>query len=420
VLILFHVRELVHQCQGWLENWGCADYDTIMSGYDMPDQSARIAVATMQTYYRRRKKLSHNYQSIIIDEGHHVKANTYQRIFDMMPDAKRLAFTATPIRLDGLGLVDNEYFHDMIESLTPQDLVDKGYLAPIKLFSQPCEVDLSQVRMTAGDYNKKELAEAMESANHGKIMGDAVKYYREYVDGDPALACCASVKHAEMIADLFNKHNIPAVSVSGKTKREDRQRILEQYKVGKIKVMTYCKVFGEGVDLPEATAMFYMQPTASLSNWKQNCGRVSRKPTDDKVAYVFDHVGQAYTTFANEKMGHPYRDIDWKLLIYNQQESKREHPASKTPKIYDRCDDCLSVFDATLENCPECGYNNKAERAKAAIIDQVRGELKEFQRIDQVVEKGLEKLNTLQEYQDYAKTQGYKPGWAWKKYKGQI
>lgn len=416
ILILFHVRELAFQCMRTLDAWGC-DYRKIISGEDDGNISSNIHVAMMQTFWARRDKLPRDYGRIIIDEGHHAKASTYTNIFDLMPDVKRLAFTATPIRLDGTGLIDNTYFHDIVIGPQPSELLKQGYLAPIRMFTQnPADLDFSRLRITAGDYNQKDLNEMMEQSNHGKIVGDSVRYYKKYCQEDTGLACCTSVRHAELVAEEFSNKGIQAITVSGKTPKRERKRIIEAYGRKEIKILTYAQVFGEGIDLPDACAMFYLRPTKSLSTWKQNCGRVARIPYKEKKAFVFDHVGQSYTTFAGQSMGHPYQDTDWLDVIYRQQESKRDNGA-KVPKIYERCDECLSVYPASLPICPECGYNSVSERTKRAELERIEGELKEQREIDAAISKSLDDIYSLKELQAYAKGKGYKSGWAWYQFK---
>lgn len=419
ILILFHVRELAYQCMKTLDAWDCS-YRKIISGEDDGDMNSNIHVAMMQTFWSRRELLPRDYSRIIIDEGHHVKAATYTNIFDLMPDVKRLAFTATPIRLDGSGLVDNEYFHDMVIGLQPSELLKKGYLAPIRLFTQnPASLDFSKIRITAGDYNQKDITEMMEQSDHGKIVGNSIKYYNEYCPEKTGLACCTSVRHAELVAQEFSDAGITAVTVSGKTPKQERKRIVSAYERGEIKIITYAQVFGEGVDLPDACAMFYMRPTKSLSVWKQNCGRIARIPYKGKEAFVFDHVGQAYTNFAGKPMGHPYEDTDWLDVIFRQQENKRQTNA-KVPKVYERCDSCLSVYPANLKVCPDCGYNSVSERVKRAELERIEGELKEQQEIDAALSKSLEDIHSLKELQAYARGKGYKSGWAWLQFKSKI
>lgn len=417
LLILFHVVELCNQCIEWLDRWG-AEYNTIISGRERWDPNVKVTVAMMQTYIRRKDSIDHDFERIVIDEGHHAKAATYEDIFDLNKEAKRLAFTATPIRLDGTGLLDYKYFDQMVVGPSAMDLEAQGYLAPIKLFTHPADLDLTKVRTTAGDYNKKDIASVMEQATQGKMMGDAISYYSRYVPGKPALVCCSSIKQAEIVSESFSNAGIRAVAVSGKTK--DRKEIVKDYTDGKIKVLTYCQVFGEGVDLPDATALFYQQPTKSLTKWRQGCGRVARKPYEDKVAYVFDQVGQAHVNFVGEAMGHPYRNVDWMQMMYDQQQRKAESKRSKTVKVFERCDECMDVYDVRLEKCPECGYNSVEARTKKAELKRIEGELKEFKEIEAVKSKALSELKTLKEMQTYAKIKGYKPGWAWYQFRKLI
>lgn len=395
-LILFHVRELYNKCLEWLECW---DSDFV--------NGDRILVETMQTYIKKHGKLGAHYKRIIIDEGHHAKASTYTAIFDMMPQAKRLSFTATPVRLDGQGLVDNKYFDTIVFGPEPRELEQRGFLAPIRLFTQPSPLDLDSLRTRAGDFVIADIEKQLKHNGHGKIMGDAIPYYKKYVNDMPALACGISIKHAEMVAKAFNEAGVPAMAVHGKMNRDG---IIESYTRGDIKVLTYCQVFGEGVDLPDAVAMFYMRPTKSISVWKQNCGRVARKPYDDKVAFVFDFVGQA------NSMGHPYDNSSkkyWLDSIYESQEKKIKKNEKSTPKVYERCDKCALVYDALLKNCPSCGHNS----VHAREIKRIEGDLKEQKRIDDVLQKELHKITALKELMIYAKAKGYKPGWAWHRFK---
>jgi DNA repair protein RadD len=41
---------------------------------------------------------------VVIDEAHHVVADTYRKIIELYPDAILLGLTATPCRADGRGL----------------------------------------------------------------------------------------------------------------------------------------------------------------------------------------------------------------------------------------------------------------------------------------------------------------------------
>ena len=62
-------------------------------------------VGMVQTFTRRVDKLSKP-TIIFVDEAHHVLARSYRRILETFPDALKLLFTATPVRLNGEGFED--------------------------------------------------------------------------------------------------------------------------------------------------------------------------------------------------------------------------------------------------------------------------------------------------------------------------
>jgi len=59
------------------------------------------------------------------------------------------------------------------------------------------------VRVTAGDYNRAEVADRMDRPG---ITGDAVAHYQQYAEGQPCVVFCTGLKHAERVA----KRSTPA------------------------------------------------------------------------------------------------------------------------------------------------------------------------------------------------------------------
>ena len=78
--------------------------------------------------------------------------------------------------------------------------------------------------------------------------------------------------------------------LDGTTPSQQRQDILEQFRQGKILVLTNCQLFDEGLDIPAIEAVQVAKPTKSLTKWLQMVGRVLR-PTEGKdYAVILDHT----------------------------------------------------------------------------------------------------------------------------------
>lgn len=86
VLFLVHRKELIDQIQKTLE----------MSGVNME----HVTLGMVQTIVRRLERTTKP-ELIIIDESHHILANSYKKIIEYFHEARVIGFTATPVRING-------------------------------------------------------------------------------------------------------------------------------------------------------------------------------------------------------------------------------------------------------------------------------------------------------------------------------
>ena len=86
----------------------------------------------------------------------------------------------------GLG----EYFGALVTGPSAADLIAQGYLSTYRLFAAPRPADLSGVHMQAGDYNRKELTQALDKPHN---VGDAISHYLKLAAGRQTLLFAHSV-----------------------------------------------------------------------------------------------------------------------------------------------------------------------------------------------------------------------------------
>jgi superfamily II DNA or RNA helicase len=244
---------------------------------------------------------------IIVDEGHHaVQGSTWGGVLDHWPRARAVLFTATPLRLDGLGLgVDAGGYADaLIEGPSVADLTAAGYLVPAELHVPGAPVDLSGVAIHRGDFAAAQL-EAL--ADKPVLIGDAVAHYRAHCLGLPAIAFCCSIAHAEHVAAAFQSAGVPSVSIDGKLSGLERDRRLAGLADGSVRVLTSCELIDEGLDVPAATVAMLLRPTASTAKHRQQVGRVLRPAPGKTRAVICDHVQNC------QRHGAPDKAIHWSL-----------------------------------------------------------------------------------------------------------
>ena len=102
VIVLAHRQEIADQISIALAAMG-VPHGRIQPGYAMTDDLVQVGM--VQTVARRLEAIPAP-ALLVIDECHHAVAGTWAKITAAWPNAKVLGVTATPERLDGVGLRD--------------------------------------------------------------------------------------------------------------------------------------------------------------------------------------------------------------------------------------------------------------------------------------------------------------------------
>ena len=394
--VIAHRAEIIKQLSDALRKEG-VDHGIIRSGVQMRAHMP-VQVASVQTLVKRMSILPKP-DMLMVDESHRIMANTYLEVLSAYSHAKVLGVTATPERLDGKGLGD--VFNAMVRGPEVQWLIDNGFLAR-PIYYAPKTVDASGVSMRAGDYAKNELASLMDKPS---IIGDSVAHYRKYADGKTAIAFCVNLKHARDTADAFNQNGIKAEVIDGTMDDGERAGIVERVRRGATSVLVSCELVGEGFDAPAVGAAILLRHTASLGLHLQCVGRALRAKPDGSGAVILDHVGNCC------RHGLAEEQRDWSLEGSSAKRRKREVEIETR-----RCEECYAVY--TGVTCPQCGVVRESKQREIEIRE---GELQqlEAQKLmehrQQIIENA--KCRSFQDYQALAKRRGYKPGWAYHRWK---
>lgn len=386
---LAHRRELINQTSKTFAAMGVAH--GLIAGGRSTDPHKKVQIGSVQTVARRLDTLTPP-DLIIFDECHHLGASQWQAIFDAFPNAKIIGLTATPWRLDGKGL--GQWFQHMVNGPSVADLMDEGALSRYRLFA-PTQIDITAIKMQAGDYKKDDLAAAMDKPS---ITGDAVQHYLKLCRGKRAVAFAVNVEHSQHIAAQFNANGVPAEHVDGTMDSHSRDGAIQRFIAGETLVLTNCELFGEGFDVPAIEAVILLRPTKSLSLHLQQVGRALRPAPGKSQAVILDHAGNSLIH------GLPDDDREWTLE--DREKRKKGEAASVAIKT---CMECFHVY-RPAPKCPACGH---VAEAKGREIEQVDGVLEE---IDVAAKRREEKRQVAkarnrEELEKIARERGYKPGW---------
>ena len=288
-LFLAHTQELVNQAADTFGTlWPEVTVGRYMESIKEPD--AHVVCGSVQSVALHLEDFREDaFSYLIVDEAHHAAADTYQKILAYFHPAFTLGLTATPERTD-----DNrailDIFKNTAHKLDIQTAVEIGELVPIRCIRIHTNIDLTRVRFNSVQYNIRDLESKIYVPERNRLIVDT---WLQYVRDKRTVVFCASVRHAEQIAELFRQAGVPAAAVSGGMKPAERREFQDRFVRREILVLCACDLLNEGWDCPEIEVLFMARPTMSRVLYTQQLGRGMRLFPGKESLMVFDFVDNA-------------------------------------------------------------------------------------------------------------------------------
>lgn len=314
VLVLQPSKEILEQNYSKLLSYGITDC-AIYSASLRKKQIAAITFATIGSVMSKLDEFA-IFRYVIVDECHQVNAmgGQYKDLFEAA-DRRILGLTATPYRLNSAQVTLDEYgrfdpeqepqnvcvlkfltrtrprvFHDVLYQVSIQTLLARGYLAHLRYFDLTLIDQQGLKRNSTGmDYDDGNLQNLFYQRNFYSYLVSIVNRVLNPKDGKQRRGVLVFTKFLKESEELCRSISGCAM-ISGSTKKKERERILKEFKEGKIKVVTNVGVLTTGFDYPELDTVILARPTMSLAMYYQIVGRAIR-PYPGKDAWVVDLCG---------------------------------------------------------------------------------------------------------------------------------
>jgi DNA repair protein RadD len=364
VVIATHVAELIDQNFSELIGiWPQAPAGIFSAGVGRRDYRAQVLFAGIQTVHSKTSLIGH-VDVLMVDEAHLIpkSADTmYGRFISALkeinPDLKLVGLTATPFRLDSgrLDEGDDKLFDRIVYTYGVGDGIRDGFLAPLS--SKPTETafDLTGVGRVGGDYNQGKLQAAVDKSDiNDKVAGEIV---RRGQGRRSWLLFCAGVEHAEHMRDKMRALGITCETVTGETPKEERRRILEDFKAYRIQALTNNSVLTTGFNHKGVDLIAFLRPTLSCGLYVQMSGRGTRPlyaPGADMSTTEGRLAGIAVSSKPNCLV------LDFAGLVrrhgpVDMIEPKRPGKGDGEAPVK-QCPECDELVHASLRVCTCCGH----------------------------------------------------------------
>jgi DNA repair protein RadD len=347
VLVLTHQRELIQQnFMALMRAWPEAPAGIYSAGLSRRDIRAQILFAGIQSIHRHAYKVQ-RCDLVLIDEAHLLgrsDSGMYRSFLAQLNEVnagllKVVGFTATPYRLDS-GLLHegkDRLFTDIAYEVPVLDMIQQGYLCPVIPKQTETQLDVGGVGTRGGEFIAKDLEAAVD---RDEVTRAAVAEVVQYGDGRGSwLVFCSGVAHARHVRDAVREHGVSAETVTGDTPGPERDRILADFKAGRLRCVTNANVLTTGFDAPGVDLIALLRPTKSVGLYVQMVGRGTRLAEGKDDCLVLDFAG-------NTARHGPIDLVD----------GRKKEPAGGGEAPIKVCPECQTINHASARQCIECDH----------------------------------------------------------------
>ncbi len=295
VLVLAHREELLGQARSKLDAaLGGRHVVSVERGAETASADAKVLVCSIRSLHEERLARvvrGRDFGLVIYDECHHAAAEDNMRVlrqlgvFDANWDGTLLGFTATTARGDGKGL--DAIFETIAYSRSLPEMINDGFLAPLRGFRIATGADLTRVSSSGLDFSGEELSEAVDIEDRNALVARSIQ---ELARDRRTIAFCVTVNHARHLCIALNRLGVAAGIVYGEMPSEARAGVLADFRKGQIQVLANVAVLTEGFDDPGVSCIAMARPTRSEGLYTQCVGRGTRLHPGKRDCLILDFV----------------------------------------------------------------------------------------------------------------------------------
>lgn len=271
------------------------------------DSTAPIIFATPQSLLNAINKNEDigkiRFNIIVIDEAHTINYLNYRSAFMRIlrhfkqeyPPMRVLGATGTNFRFKGAAIVGEEcLFKTQVGNITTESLIEQNYLInPNFQVDQGLIIDFSSVKIKRnGQFDTKQLEQIVsENARLTELICKQLVHIMQTQERFGAFIFATTRRHAEEILSHLPENQ--SALILGDTPQQERTKILNDARSGKIKYLVNIAIISVGVDVPPFDTIAYLRPTESLVLLVQTIGRALRlSPKTNKTeALILDYAG---------------------------------------------------------------------------------------------------------------------------------
>ncbi len=330
-LIIVHRKLLLDQ---WIERiisfLGIPKHEIGFLGKGRNKIGGKITIATIQSLgnlsiHPDDQALHQRFGTIILDECHHIPAETFRTALSKLHTYYLYGLTATPFRKFNDGKLIFIHLGDIIGEIKPEEI-------------KPSRHPRIIIQNTAFDIPFNPLTDQFETLSK-ILVHDAARNRQiafdvssEISKGQKVVIITERKDHIDALHHLL-KNKFETITLSGEDSASARKVKWEWLKSGNFQVLiTTGQFLGEGTDMPLASCLLLVYPFSFQGKLIQYLGRVQRSEINPTI-YDYRDIKVSWLNNLFLKRNAYYRKIQKFATLFDEpDELKQESPVSTVEK----------------------------------------------------------------------------------------
>jgi superfamily II DNA or RNA helicase len=257
-------------------------FGNLILGDKTKDENSLCTIASVQSLLSR--KIDEHFDFIFLDEVHYGHGSKYiNYIFDTYPNAKIIGLSATPIDENGYLL---QGYQSIIKEVTTKQLIGRGFLTDVEVYSSSNTPDLSKIDINDGDYNMTQASEVMRE--NIVISNGIEEWIRLGGNKLKTIVFATDIKHCDEVHNYLSSLGYKVGRVHSKMSESEVEKAYLDFKEDRISTLINVDLATFGFDEPSITCMLFLRPIKSLRLYKQMVGRGIRSFTGKTKCLMID------------------------------------------------------------------------------------------------------------------------------------
>ncbi len=276
-----------------------------------------LTIGMQQTLFKI-PNLYNNYGFVVLDECHHVSADTYLEVFEKFPALYRIGLSATPYRDDGLELISKLVIGPVIYEIDALELQKRKHILKPEIIR--VRTTFSHDFWSTHNVTKEMICDKPGCPKNGKahshrnnyqvvtksliedgyrntVIATHVNRYRDKCN----MIVSDRLDHLRDIRNILIKLGFPEERThmfTGNENSQERAEVVRKAAYGSCAI--FSTIAKEALDIPRLDRLHLAWPVKKDHILEQQIGRITRTHPDKSEALVLDYVDEGCSVLANQ------------------------------------------------------------------------------------------------------------------------